>query len=104
MDKSGTAWQICEDVTILDGVGRIVVMRLGAPDHPQALLGTGAAIWEALMGDQVEEHPVLTEQELLAGLAERYQTLPELIAADVEAFLTGMLEAGYVRRLPGEEA
>lgn len=97
-----TGWQISERVAyVVSGPDRVVALNLDRPaDPPLAFLGTAAAIWLALAGDDELARPVVEEQQLVDCLAAAYDVPPGAIAAEVEAFLGDQLASGFLARCP----
>lgn len=82
-----TAWQISERVAyVVSSPDRVVALNLDRPaDLPLAFLGTGAAIWQALVAPEDDlSRPIVDEQRLIDDLADAPR---EAIAADVTDFL-----------------
>lgn len=96
-----TAWQISERVAfVVSAPDRVVALNLDRPaDPPLAFLGTGAAIWRALVDPDDElARPVVDEQRLIDDLAEAYDAPREAIAADVTEFLDRHETTGHLVR------
>lgn len=94
-----TSWRICDHTAfVISSPERAVVYNLDDPrTQPLALLGTGASIWQCLVGpDDDHLRPWCDETDVLAELAVAYQTEPGQIAPDVQALLAQLTEGGYV--------
>lgn len=93
-----TRWRISETTAfVVSNADRVVVFNLDRPQtQPLALLGTGATIWNGLIGADDDLRPWRDEQELLAELANAYGVTPAEISADVLGFLRQMASSGYV--------
>ncbi len=93
------SWRICDHTAfVVSSPERVVVYNLDDPrTQPLALLGTGAAIWQCLIGPD-DEHlrPWCPEMDVLSDLAGAYQTSSEAIAPDVTALLAQLADGGYV--------
>lgn len=99
--NGGVAWRIADAAAfVLGGDDCVVVLNLEAADaRPQALLGSGAAIWRALVGEEADRfRPLIDEERLLAGLAADHGVAPAGIAPEVRAFLTRLASDGLVVR------
>jgi hypothetical protein len=96
-----TGWQISERVAyVVSAPDRVVALNLDRPaEPPLAFLGTGAAIWQALV-DPVDglARPVVDEQRLIDDLAAAYAAPREAITADVTAFLAQQAATGMLVR------
>lgn len=94
-----TRWRICDHTAfVISSPERVVVYNLDDPrTQPLALLGTGASIWQCLVGpDDDHLRPWCDEPDVLSDLAEAYQTEPGQIGGDVRSLLAQLLEGGYV--------
>ena len=93
MTAEGTSvYAHSEDVAVVGDGDRVIVLDLNRLDRsPEALIGTAARIWQAIDGEQDEEH-------LVAQLAEQFGTTPESISGDVRRFLTQLEDLGLVVR------
>ncbi len=94
-----TAWRICDHTAfVISSPERVVVYNLDDPrTQPLALLGTGASIWQCLVGpDDDHLRPWRDEPDVLSTLAEAYQTEVAQITDDVHALLAQLLAGGYV--------
>jgi len=102
-----TRWRICDHTAfVISSPERVVVYNLDAPrTQPLALLGTGASIWQCLVGpDDDHLRPWCDEPDVLSVLAEAYQTEPGQIEHDVRSLLAQLLEGGYVESAEAGEA
>ena len=94
-----TDWRICDHTAfVISSPERVVVYNLDDPrTQPLALLGTGASIWQCLVGpDDDHLRPWRTEPDVLQQLAEAYQTDVVQITDDVRALLAQLSQGGYV--------
>jgi len=79
-----------EDVAVVGDGDRVIILDLNHLDRsPEALVGTAARIWQAIDGEQDEQH-------LVAQIADQFGTTPEQIAGDVRTFLTQLVALGLV--------
>lgn len=101
-DSPGPYWRISDDAAFtVSAPDRVVVFNLATPtEQPQALVGTAAAIWQFLIGDDSVPRPWTSEPDLIADLAEAYATDPAAIAPDVRSFLTRLHTTGHLESLP----
>ena len=101
-DAPGPYWRISDDTAFtVSSPERVVVFNLATPaEQPQALVGTAAAIWQFLTGDEPDPRPWIGEAVLIAELADAYATHPAAIAPDVQAFLTRMHSTGHLTCRP----
>lgn len=82
---------------VISDAERVVVYKLDEPrTQPLALLGTGATIWQVLVGEEPDLRPWREESDMLADLADAYGVTPAEISDDVIDFLQRMTTAGYV--------
>ena len=99
------SWRICDHTAfVVSSPERVVVYNLDEPrTQPLALLGTGAAIWQCLIGPD-DEHlrPWCPEMDVVSDLAGAYQTSSEAIAPDVTALLAQLADGGYVEFAPAD--
>ncbi|MCW5951397.1 MAG: hypothetical protein KIT69_03990 [Propionibacteriaceae bacterium] len=97
-DAPGPYWRIGDDTAYtVSAPDRVVVFNLATPaEQPQALVGTAAAIWQFLLGDDDNPRPWTGEPDLIADLAEAYAIEPSAIIPDVRAFLTRMHATGHL--------
>jgi|GEM_PF-3721074 hypothetical protein len=94
-----TSWRICDHTAfVISSPERVVVYNLDDPrTQPLALLGTGASIWQCLVGpDEDHLRPWCDEPDVLSELAEAYQTEPARISDDVRALFAQLRAGGYV--------
>lgn len=94
-----TSWQVLQRAAyVVSDHERVVVLSLDHPGvEPQALLFTGAAIWQELLDpDDQCARPVVGEDDLLDRLATRYSTSPDAIRPEVTNFLSRLAGAGLV--------
>ncbi len=98
----GPYWRISDDaVYTVSAPGRVVVFNLATPtEQPQALVGTAAAIWQFLLGDDDNPRPWTGQPALIADLADAYATDPAVITPDVLGFLARMHSTGQLESRP----
>jgi len=88
--KRATVYAHSEDVAVVGEGDRVIVLDLNRLDRcPEALVGTAARIWQAIDGER-------DEAQLVAELADQFDTSPERIAADVATFLSQLVTLGLV--------
>jgi hypothetical protein len=91
--SEGPTWARADDVAWVEDDVRVVVLRLARLDaEPLLLDGPAAEVWLRL------EEPVGLEA-LVADLAHDFDGDPDVVRADVTAFLRDAESAGVVRRL-----
>ncbi len=98
-DGAGPFWRIGDDAAfVLSDPERVVVVNLAVPAaQPIALLGTGAAVWRALVGtDEGDLRPWRAQAALLDVLAEAHGARSSDIEADVTALLRRLGDEGYL--------
>ena len=101
-DAPGPFWRIADDTAYaVSTPDRVVVFNLATPaEQPQALVGTAAAIWQFLLGDDDNPRPWTSEPDLIADLADAYATEPATITPDVRDFLKRMHATGHLQSRP----
>ena len=92
------AWRISDDAAfVVSSPQRVILLNLAVPTaQPIALLGTGATIWQTLMGAGEDLRPWVTRDSLLQHLCSIYGTDRANISKDVDALLNQLSGAGYL--------
>lgn len=86
------AWQHGPDVAYVQAEARVVALDLiHAPDLPQVLSPSAAAVWQAIDGQR-------SDDAIVAEVADAYGVTPEAIAADVRQFLADLAATGLIVR------
>ena len=81
-----------EDLAVVGDGDRAIILDLNRLDRsPEALVGTAARIWQAIDGERDEE-------QIVAVLADQFDTTPDQIAGDVRTFLAQLETLGLVVR------
>ncbi len=95
----GRSWLVSPRIAhVVSSEDRVVLLHLDRPsDRPQALLGTGAAIWLRLAPTAGSEPVAVDETELLCELADMYGAEIDDIRADVGAFLDELASRDFVQ-------
>lgn len=89
---AGGAWQHGPQVAHVQAENRVVALDLvHAPDAPQVLSPSAAAVWQAIDGQRSDE-------AIVAEVADAYGVAPEEIAADVRQFLADLAASGLIVR------
>jgi len=88
--SSAAVWRRREDVLWRRSLDAVILLPVGV-DEPRTLLGTGASVWDLL------EEPA-TVAELVAILADAYDTDAAVVEHDVRALLADLEALGAVTR------
>jgi hypothetical protein len=96
------SWRINDDTAfVVSDPERVVLLNLAViAAQPIALLGTGAAVWRALVGEPDDLRPWVAEAQLLEQLAAGYETEAALIEPDVTTLLRRLAAEGYLSSRP----
>lgn len=88
-------WHQAAQVAQVDSGDRVVLLALSHPaEQPRVLSDSGAVIWRLLAV------PV-TDDELIASVADAYSVAPDVVAADVTAFVAHLQDLSLIETAEG---